>query len=59
MLRLKPCNRKNLCIDCDNTNCLHAGDYGADCPFWICQVPGTKCSRCKLRKQIIKQLKEE
>ena len=36
MLMVKECKRDNLCVDCDDSECLHAGEIGADCPKWHC-----------------------
>ena len=36
MLMIKECKRDNLCVDCDDPECLHAGEIGADCPKWHC-----------------------
>ena len=32
MIKLSECNRKNLCVDCNNKECLHHGKVEADCP---------------------------
>ena len=36
MVTLRECKRDNLCVDCDDPECLRAGDIGADCPKWEC-----------------------
>lgn len=47
MLTLRECKRDNLCVDCDDPECLGAGDIGADCPKWVCDNPkGYNCEDC-------------
>ena len=46
MIKIKTCTRDNLCVDCDNTKCLHAGNIEADCPKWRCDN-GHKCGECE------------
>ena len=29
---MSDCTRQNTCFDCDNQDCSHHGDKGADCP---------------------------
>lgn len=36
MVTIRECERDNLCVDCDNLECLGAGDVGADCPKYHC-----------------------
>lgn len=56
MLTFRVCNRKNFCIDCDNKECLHAGDAASDCPAWTCEHPEYSvrddCGNCPLLKEI-------
>lgn len=47
MFTLKECTRKNLCIDCDNTECYHAGQPIADCPKYYCDRHGILFERCE------------
>ena len=50
MYTLEECLRDNLCVDCDNTNCLHAGSIEADCPKWKCDNPFRDCNNCAFIK---------
>lgn len=36
MIELKTCTRDNWCSECDDSECLHAGDAAADCPRYKC-----------------------
>ena len=38
-MELHTCNRKNLCVDCDNAECAFMGKKEADCPKWTCGRP--------------------
>lgn len=53
MSELKECKRDNLCVDCDNKDCHHAGDAMADCPKYNCDNPGGmhKCDACEFLKE--------
>lgn len=61
------CERNIFCSDCDNTDCWHCGDYGADCPFYRCKYIDdeveVECEKCpelkKYKKQYQKKRKEE
>ena len=48
MVTLKECKRANLCVDCDDPECLRAGDIGADCPKWECDnTVKNDCENCE------------
>lgn len=51
MLKLSECNRKNLCVDCDNKECLHHGKVEADCPKYHCDNDTHDCNNCAFIKQ--------
>lgn len=54
-VQIRECHRKNLCVDCDNKKCWHAGELIADCPLWKCNREGKlfeDCESCELLKQI-------
>lgn len=54
-VQIRECHRKNLCIDCDDTRCWHAGELIADCPMYKCNREGDlfeDCESCELLKQI-------
>ena len=53
MMTLKECDRDNLCVDCDNKSCHHAGDAMADCPKYNCDNPNGahKCDDCDFLKE--------
>ena len=36
MLTLSTCKMNNLCVECSNTSCLHAGKIISDCPKYRC-----------------------
>jgi len=53
--QLKECKRNNLCYECDNKKCWHAGELIADCPLWKCNRKDDlfeDCESCELLKQI-------
>ena len=56
MIGMNECNRDGLCVDCDNTECLHHGDIGADCPKWRCENGGD-CEHCEWIKAYIKLMR--
>lgn len=43
------CLRDNLCYDCEDKRCFHAGDKGADCPKYTCDNPNgiDECDNCE------------
>lgn len=61
MIVLKECHRKNLCVDCDDHNCAHAGDIGADCPKWTCDMAeyAYDCSECGWIKRYVDEARKE
>lgn len=60
MATLGECNRDNLCVDCDSTTCLRAGDIGADCPKWVCDnVPYGECENCEFIKEYAESYRKE
>lgn len=40
------CKRDNLCQDCDDPKCWHAGDPVADCLFYHCLHTGDYVEQC-------------
>ena len=53
--QLKECKRHNLCIDCDEKECLLAGKLISDCPMYTCNRKGKQyedCESCELLKQL-------
>ena len=48
MYSLSECKRDNLCVDCDNTGCLHCGNLHSDCPKYYCdnKIPHD-CEHCE------------
>jgi len=55
MLQLHECKRGNLCADCDDPNCLHAGYAVADCPLYYCNRSPEQfeeCESCELMSEI-------
>lgn len=60
MVKISECHRNNLCVDCDSETCLGAGDPGADCPKWKCDMPsGTTCENCSFIKDYQRLMREE
>ena len=57
MLKFKECERDNLCVDCDDPDCLHAGDIGADCPKWVCDMPN-ECEQCLWIREYVAKVRE-
>ncbi len=54
-VRIRVCNRDILCADCDDKNCLHAGELIADCPLWYCNRQDEQfedCKTCELMRDI-------
>lgn len=47
MFTLKECTRKNLCVDCDDKECYHAGQLIADCPKYRCDRNGVLFEHCE------------
>ena len=47
----KECKRKNLCADCNRSNCILAGDIRADCPKDRCDnAVFEDCEHCNFIK---------
>lgn len=51
MLIIKECNHNNLCVDCDNHECLHHGKIECDCPKYICNNEIHDCNKCTFIKE--------
>ncbi len=52
---LRVCTRQNLCVDCDEKRCIHAGKIISDCPMYKCDRPGEDfedCETCEFIKHI-------
>lgn len=46
------CNRNTLCLDCDNPDCLRAGDIEQDCPKYSCDnAVKYDCENCEFMKK--------
>ena len=61
MLKLSECNRQNLCVDCDNTKCLHHGKMIADCPRYRCDRPKEfqyDCEHCEFIDGFIEDMRK-
>ena len=57
MFTLNRCTRPNLCIDCDDPDCRHAKDPGADCPKYTCD--SEDCDRCEFIKEFQEDMRKE
>ena len=50
---IEKCNCNEIpCRDCKE-DCFHAGDAGADCPKYYCDMPDTDCEHCEFIKGFI------
>ena len=58
MFELRECTRDNFCFECDNENCAHHGDIGADCPKYRCDQQDD-CEHCEWIRGLIKEIKED
>jgi hypothetical protein len=59
-VKISECYRKNLCVDCDNTECLHCGDTMADCPKYGCDNnKQDDCEHCDFIKQYQTEMREQ
>lgn len=61
MINTSLCERDNLCVDCDDKECIHAGNIEADCPLYHCNNDH-HCDSCELMMQFQKEargLKDE
>lgn len=54
MLKMSECKRNNLCIDCDNTQCMLAGKIISDCPKYNCDN-NNQCETCNFIKEFQKE----
>ena len=52
MVDFSECTRKNFCVECDDPDCLLAGEVEADCPKWKCDNPSMDCENCEILKNI-------
>lgn len=52
------CHRNNLCVDCDDLHCVHAGDIGADCPKWRCDME-YDCDDCPWIREYVKMARRK
>ena len=59
MVTIDECTRTNFCVDCDDPNCLFAGEVEADCPKWECDnTPTMDCENCEFLKEYKKGVTE-
>lgn len=61
-MELRTCNRKNLCVDCDNAECAFRGKKEADCPKWTCDRPNQAayhCDRCAFIDRFIDTMRKQ
>ena len=57
MVDFSECTRKSFCVYCDDPDCIHAGDVGADCPKWKCDnTPMMDCERCEFLKEYKREM---
>ena len=59
MITITECHRNNLCVDCDDSHCGHAGDIGADCPKWKCDMPEYECEDCPWIREYVKRARRK
>lgn len=59
MLKISECHSNNLCVDCDNEECLHCGDISADCPKYHCDNDiMLDCNHCEFIKNYQKEYRK-
>lgn len=58
MLNLGICRKNNSCYSCKSEICMRAGDIGADCPKYRCDMDGD-CEHCDFVKEYIKKVYKE
>ena len=59
MLSFEECKRDNLCVDCDDEKCLHAGKAMSDCPKYTCDNKIMHdCTNCEFLKDFTQKYKE-
>jgi hypothetical protein len=58
MVTIDECTRKNFCVDCDDPDCLLAGEVEADCPKWKCDNPSMDCETCEFLKEYKREVTE-
>ena len=58
MVDINRCTRKNYCVDCDDPDCLLAGEVEADCPKLKCDNPSMDCENCEFLKEYKKGVTE-
>lgn len=57
-LQISECHRDNLCQDCDDPKCWHAGDAVADCFFYHCLYNDEyyeQCDQCIFNPRYLKE----
>ena len=59
MVDISECIRTNLCVDCDDPDCLLAGEAEADCPKWKCDNPSMNCEACEFLKEYKREVTNE
>lgn len=60
MINMGVCHRdKKLCVDCDDEDCVLAGDIESDCPAWMCQHPDKECKDCELLMEYVDKWRRE
>lgn len=60
MSEIHLCERQNLCVDCDDTQCAFQGKLRADCPKFRCDRPEEfrlDCKSCGYIKHYIKEMR--
>lgn len=59
-LKMTLCNRKNLCVDCDDKECIRAGVAESDCIKHHCDnaIP-LDCNHCDFMRRYQKEVREQ
>ena len=55
---MSECRRNNLYVDCDDSECLNAGNIGADCPKWVCDMPNV-CDQCLWIREYVQRVRNQ
>lgn len=62
MFEMSLCNKNMLCVDCNDTKCLGAGEIISDCPKYHCDRESghiNDCETCNFIKQFQKNMRKE
>lgn len=58
MNRIRICERKNLCVDCEDKSCSLHGKLASDCPKYRCDN-GNDCENCEYLSDFMAKKRRE